>query len=374
MGGLRFVDLKAEYASLEEALNRAARRVLASGNFILGEEVERFEAEFAAYCGCRYAVGVNSGLDALILILRAGGVGPGDEVITAVNTFAATVYAVQHAGARPVLVDCEPDTLNLDIDRVEAALTPRTRALVAVHLYGRLLDMRRLRELARRHHLLLVEDAAQAHGAAQAGRRPGALGDAAAYSFYPSKNLGACGDAGAVVTNVEAIAAFVRQARTYGEARKNYHLTKLAVNSRLDALQAALLSTKLPYLDERNQARRRAAAFYLRSLRDLPLRLPPPADPPEEHVWHLFPVQVPERNRVQECLRQRGVPTGVHYPRPVHLQPAFAALGLEPGAYPVAEAAAASLLSLPMHPFLTEDQLSFVSEQLRSALGGCRGV
>jgi dTDP-4-amino-4,6-dideoxygalactose transaminase len=243
---------------------------------------------------------------------------------------------------------------------------------VAVHLFGRLLDMRRLRDLARRHHLLLVEDAAQAHGAIQAGLRPGALSDAAAYSFYPSKNLGACGDAGAVVTNTEEIATYVRQARTYGEARKNCHLTQLALNSRLDALQAALLSTKLPYLDERNQARRRVAAFYLQALRGLSLRLPPPADPPEEHVWHLFPVQVPDRARVQECLRQRGVPTGIHYPRPVHLQPAFATLGLGPGDYPVAEAAAAGLLSLPMHPFLTESQLSFVAEQMASALGGCR--
>jgi dTDP-4-amino-4,6-dideoxygalactose transaminase len=372
MGALRFVDLKAEYASLAEALDRATRRVLADGNFILGEEVERFEAAFAAYCGCRHAVGVNSGLDALILILRARGIGPGHEVITSVNTFAATVYSIQHTGARPVLVDCVPDTLNLDIDRVEAAVTPRTRAIVAVHLYGRLLDMGRLRDLARRRHLLLVEDAAQAHGAARAGLRPGALSDAAAYSFYPSKNLGACGDAGAVVTDVEEIATYVRQARTYGEAQKNYHLTPLAMNSRMDALQAALLGTKLPYLDERNRARRRAAAFYLRALCGLPLRLPPPADPPEEHVWHLFPVQVPDRNRVQDWLRQRGVPTGIHYPRPVHLQPAFAALGLKPGDYPVAEAAAAGLLSLPMHPFLTEPQLGYVSDQLHSALGGCR--
>jgi dTDP-4-amino-4,6-dideoxygalactose transaminase len=372
MAALRFVDLEADYAALEEAINRATRRVLASGNFILGEEVERFEASFAAYCGCRHAVGVNSGLDALTLLLRSQGIGPGQEVITAVNTFAATVYSIQHTGARPVLVDCAADTLNLDLDQVEAAITPRTRAIVAVHLYGRLLDMARLRDLAQRRHLVLVEDAAQAHGVVQAGLRPGALSVAAAYSFYPSKNLGAYGDAGAVVTNVDEIATYVRQARTYGQARKNYHLTPLALNSRMDALQAALLSTKLPYLDQRNQARRQAAAFYQQTLSDLPLQLPPPADPPGEHVWHLFPLQVSDRHLVQERLRQRGVPTGIHYPCPVHLQPAFAALGLGPGDYPVAEAAAERLLSLPMHPFLTESQLHYVSDQLHSVLRGVR--
>lgn len=365
-----FVDLVGGYRASREQLLATIAEVLDRGDFVLGEAVVSFEQQFAAYCGVGHGVGVDSGFSALELILRAMGIGPGDEVITVANTFIATVNAIHHAGATPVLVDMDPTTYNIDPEQVEAAITPRTAGILAVHLYGRPADMAPLRAIADRHGLALIEDACQAHGATYAGRRAGSLGHAAAFSFYPSKNLGAFGDGGMVVTDSEELAAQVRLLRNVGSVEKYHHQVR-GFNRRLDTLQAAVLSHRLETLDDENAARRRHAALYQALLDDLPVRLPAtPEEPDRDHVYHLYVIETEMRAGLIRHLEERHIATGIHYPIPVHLQPAYADLPYRPGAFPVTEAAAARILSLPMYPGLTLDAGARVARFIREFFQG----
>jgi len=348
MANIPLVDLRAQHAALRGELEEAVKRVLSSAAFVLGEEVEAFEREFASFCGTKHAVGVGSGLDALRLILHALGTGEGDEVVLPANTFIATALAVSAVGAKPVLVDCEPETMNIDSRKMEAALTKHTKALLPVHLYGHPAEMDSILDLAKRKGLPCVEDAAQAHGAEYRGRRAGSLGVAGAFSFYPAKNLGACGDGGAVVTNDAALAEKIRMLRNYGGVEKYRHEVK-GGNSRLDGLQAAILRVKLRHLGDWNEARRRAALWYAAALEGKDVRLP--VERPEvRHVYHLYVVRLAERDAALEKLRAAGVGAGLHYPVPIHLQPAYAELKFGPGSFPETERAAGEIRSLPLYP------------------------
>lgn len=357
-----FVDLAAQYNAVKSEVEAAVADVLASTAYILGQEVDLFEQEFAAYCETAHAVGVDSGLSALELALRAFDIGPGDEVITVANTFIATALAISHSGATPVLVDADPTTFNIDVSQIEAALSPRTRAIVPVHLYGQPADMDPILELARRHNLVVIEDAAQAHGARYKGRRTGSIGHAAAFSFYPAKNLGAAGDGGIVTTNDANIVERVRKLRNYGQRRK-YHHELIGFNRRLDTLQAAILRIKLRRLDEWNTARRRHAAHYCTLLAGSEVVLPY-VPPYAESVYHLFVIRVADRERLQRHLQQHGIQTGIHYPVPVHMQEAYGSLGYACSTFPVVEAQAGQLLSLPMYAELTPAMTSRVAAVL----------
>ena len=353
-----FVDLAAQQTAIAWELSEALDDVASRSDWILGRDLELFEAEFADYCESLYAVGVDSGLSALELALRALGVGAGDEVITAANTFVATVFAIAHVGATPVLVDVDPKTYTLDPDAVRAAITKRTRAIVPVHLYGQPADMDSLSAIARSHGLLVIEDACQAHGARYNGQRVGSIGDAAAFSFYPAKNLGAHGDGGMVVTRRRALRDRLRVLRNYGQQRKNHHV-EVGFNRRLDTLQAAILRVKLRHLDAWNKARRGVASLYDELLPDDVVK--PTAASDVEPVWHLYPIQVEQRDRLAGFLEQKGIGTGIHYPLPVHRQAAFKGLGYEAESHPVAEAASRRLLSLPIYPELTPASVRVVS-------------
>lgn len=361
-----FLDLKLVNLRQHDAFQGALDRVLSSGWLILGQETERFEQEFAAYCGTRHAVGVANGLDALHLVLRAWGIGAGDEVIVPSNTYIATWLAVTHVGATPVPVEPATATCNIDPGRVEAAITPRTRAIVAVHLYGQTARMAPLMELARRRGLKVLEDAAQAHGARFNGRRAGSLGHAAAFSFYPGKNLGALGDGGAVTTDDDNLAQQLRALRNYGSSLK-YHNDVVGYNSRLDELQSAFLRAKLPLLDADNERRRAIAAVYLRELAGLPGLVLPHVLPECEPVWHLFVVRHPRREDLARLLGEAGIGTMIHYPVPPHLQPAYAALGLGVGALPISEALHREVLSLPMGPTQSDADTQRVIAAVRQA-------
>lgn len=354
-----FLDLRPP-PGLQAELDAAYRRVMESGWYILGEEVTRFEEAFAAYCGVAHCVGVGNGLEALHLIVRAYGIGSGDEVIVPANTYIATWLAVSHAGATVVPVEPDPRTYNLDPTRVAAAITPRTRAIIAVHLYGQAADMAPILDLARRHGLHVIEDAAQAHGARYRGRRVGGLGDAAGWSFYPGKNLGAYGDAGAVTTNDDQLAQRVRVLRNYGSQAKYYNEVK-GMNSRLDPLQAAFLLVKLKYLDEWNGRRSGLARLYLDGLADVPDLALPVVPGWAEPVWHVFVVRHPQRARLQEHLRAAGIETLIHYPVPPHLSDAYGEYGWGAGTFPLTEGFAQSLLSLPMGPHLDTDAVQQVT-------------
>jgi dTDP-4-amino-4,6-dideoxygalactose transaminase len=353
-----FADLKSSHLELRVELEGAFRRVLESGWYILGREVEAFEREFAAYCGVRNCVGVGNGLDALHLILRAYGVGAGDEVIVPSNTYIATWLAVSYSGATPVPVEPVEATYNINPERIEAAITSRTKAIMPVHLYGQPADMDAINGIAARYGVKVVEDAAQAHGARYKGLRTGGLGDAAGFSFYPGKNLGALGDGGAVTTNDDQLAERVRQLRNYG-SRVKYHNERKGFNSRLDELQAALLSVKLGRLDQWNNARGAIARTYLQALEGRGLILP---FAPEgiDPVWHLFVVRSGQRDSLQEHLKRAGVDTMIHYPVPPHLQPAYSELGYRPGDFPISERIHKEALSLPMFHNMSEDQLARV--------------
>ena len=354
-----FLDLRAGYAELRAELDAAYRRVMDSGWYVGGAEVEAFEAEFAEFCGAEYAVGVGNGLDALHLTLRALGVGNGAEVVVPSNTYIATWLAVTYTGATPVPVEPDPATYNLDPDRVRAAVTPRTRAVMPVHLYGQPADLAPIQETARAHGLVVVADAAQAHGARYRGARVGGLADAAGFSFYPGKNLGAFGDAGAVTTDDAGLAERLRVLRNYGSHRK-YHNEVIGYNSRLDPIQAAFLRVKLRHLDAWTARRVRLAARYLDRLSGLPeLTLPVVLDGADP-VWHTFVVRHPRRDDLQAHLAARGIQTLIHYPVPPHRQPAYAHLGLEAGALPIAEAIHREVLSLPIGPHLSLDAVDRV--------------
>jgi dTDP-4-amino-4,6-dideoxygalactose transaminase len=358
-----FVDLRAQHAPLSGAIERAFREILARGDFIMGAAVERFETEYAAYIGARHAIGVGTGLDAIELALRAFEVGPGDDVITPANTFIATVLAIMAVGARPVFVDMDPATYSIDAGAIGAAITSRTKAIVPVHLYGQPVDLDAVMAVARRHNLIVIEDAAQAHGARYKGRRAGSIGHAAAFSFYPSKNLGALGDAGMITTSDDRAAARLRLLHNYGQRVKYYHAIP-GTNSRLDTLQAAVLSLKLPHLDGWNAARRAHADAYTARLQGHVAT--PVASNDVEHIYHLYVIQTPERAALEQRLKARQIQTGIHYPVPAHLQEACAPLGYKAGDFPVTEAAAPRLLSLPMFAELSESQVDYVADAVRA--------
>jgi dTDP-4-amino-4,6-dideoxygalactose transaminase len=363
-----FVDLTAQYLAHTQEIEAAMAKVIQRSAFILGPEVEDFEQRFAEYCQAKYAVGVDSGTSALEMALRAYHIGPGDEVITTANTFIATALAISYTGATPVLVDIDPITYTIDVQEVAKATNRNTKAIIPVHLYGQAADMDPILEIARMHNLIVIEDACQAHGARYKGRRVGSLGNAAAFSFYPAKNLGAYGDAGMVVTNDDQVADFVRMFRDVGQ-RKKYHHEIKGYNHRLDNLQAAILGVKLPYLDEWNSARRQHAKMYDQLLSDDRIITPLVADY-SEPVWHLYVVRVKERDALKAYLwDEYRIGTGIHYPIPIHLQPAYRELGYREGAFPVTEQVADRILSLPMYAELTPDMIEHVTWAIQQYQG-----
>jgi dTDP-4-amino-4,6-dideoxygalactose transaminase len=357
-----FVDLRAQYQSVAREVQQAISVVLERGDFILGREVRLFEEEFAAYCGAEYAVGVDSGTSALELALRAFDIGPRDEVITAANTFIATALAISYTGATPVLVDVDPQTYTIDVSLLERVITDQTKAIVPVHLYGHPVDMDPIMEIAAKDGLVVIEDACQAHGAKYKGRRVGSLGHAAAFSFYPAKNLGAYGDGGIVVTNDRRIAESLQMLRNYGQSEKYHHLVQ-GFNHRLDTLQAAVLRVKLKHLDAWNASRRQHAQLYRELLATSPVVLPVEASYAEA-VYHLYVIRVRDRDGLRAYLQDRGVTTGIHYPIPIHLQPGYRDLGHEKGSFPVTEEYAKQILSLPMYAELTPASIGYVAKAI----------
>ncbi|HEV2881593.1 MAG TPA: DegT/DnrJ/EryC1/StrS family aminotransferase [Pyrinomonadaceae bacterium] len=371
-----FVDLQAQYRAIKREVDEAIGRVVESAAFILGREVEAFESAFAEYLGAKFCVGVNSGTAAIQLAVTACGVGAGDEVIVPANTFFATAEAVSTAGATPVFVDADPVSYTIDVNKIEAAINARTRAIIPVHLYGQAADLDPIFEIAARHNLSVIEDAAQAHGSLYKGRRVGALGRANCFSFYPGKNLGAYGEGGAVVTDDAEVARRVRLLRDHGSEHKYRH-DIIGYNFRLEGIQGAVLNVKLKYLDGWNELRRAHAARYRELLSGLSggdgdgasaLTLPREL-PYARHIYHLYVVQTDERDALQQHLTAAGIQTGIHYPVPVHLQPAYASLGHRAGDFPVAERQAARVLSLPMFPELTGEQIERVAEVVRAFAG-----
>ncbi|MCB9476964.1 MAG: DegT/DnrJ/EryC1/StrS family aminotransferase [Deltaproteobacteria bacterium] len=365
-----FVDLAGTHARLRSELDAAVAEVLDTGQFILGPQVGRFEEQFAAYIGADYAVGAGSGMGALVLALLALQIGPGDEVIVPANTYIATALAVTRVGARPVLVDCDPTYYLIDPQKIPAAITEKTKAVIPVHLYGQCAPMDEINRVAKAHGLYVLEDAAQAHGATHHGRKAGTLGDIAAFSFYPGKNLGALGDGGAVTTNSRGLAERVRMLGNYGQSAKTVH-DLLGTNSRLDSMQAALLSVKLPHLDSWNDARRRAAARYTEKLAGLPVDTPAVAEW-GTHVFHLYELGVDDPRGLAAHLDASGIGYGFHYPRPVHRHRAYGELGYREGDFPVAERLCSRLISLPMHPELTDEQVDTVVAAVAQFVAGAQ--
>ncbi len=370
-----FLDLKAQYKQIENEVVPAVTEAMAAGMFIGGPQVSGFEEEFAAFCDSRYCIGVGSGTDALRFALMAAGVGPGDAVITVPNTFIATTEAISQVGASPVFVDVDPQTHNMDPQKLEEYLKkclnpqasghePRPKAVIPVHLYGQPADMHPILEIARQFDLVVIEDACQAHGATYKGKKAGSLGTAGCFSFYPGKNLGAFGEAGAVVTQDEEMAQKIRMIRDHGQAQKYFHDIE-GYNGRLDAIQAAVLRIKLMRLQDWNQSRRRNAALYTELLQDLPvITLPIEADYAES-VYHLYVILADDREGLQKYLSEKGIATGLHYPLPLHLQKAYVHLSHKKGDFPVAESTAEHLLSLPMYPELTEEQIEYVCTSIK---------
>lgn len=361
-----YLDLKAQYGAIQEEIQEAVARVLESGRYVLGPEVEAFEKDFAAYCKAGHAVAVNTGTSALQLALLAAGVGPGDEVITTPLTFVATTAAILYTGAKPVFVDIDPRTLNLDADRVASAVTPKTKAILPVHLHGKPANMAPLLDLSQKKKIALIEDAAQAHGAEALGKRVGKLGLAGCFSFYPGKNLGAYGEGGALVTNDEAVAKKVRLMRDWG-AEKRHHHDLPGFNFRMEALQGAILAVKLKHLEKWTSARRTLAKRYDEKLKGAPVRIPEtPAG--VRHVYHVYAILSEKRDQLQEYLKGQGIETHSHYPIPVHLQKAYSHLGHKPGDFPLAEKACSQLLSLPLYPEMTEAQVDETAAAVRVGL------
>lgn len=357
------VDLQAQYASIKTEVDEAISEVVESCQFILGPRVEAFEADFAAYCQSRFAFGTNSGTSALHLALMAAGVGVGDEVITVSYTFVATVAAIIHTGATPVFVDIDPLTCNIDPARIEAAITPATKAIMPVHLYGTCADMDPILDIARRHNLIVIEDSAQAQGAEYKGRRAGSMGELASFSFYPGKNLGAYGEAGAVVTNDEKYVDVIMQLRDQGQSAKYSH-ERVGYNYRMEAIQGAVLGVKLKHLDDWTNKRRQLAAVYKRELASSGVRLLAEPDACKS-VYHIFSLFTDQRDELREYLHGKGIGTGVHYPIPVHLQRGFSGLGYKPGDLPEAERVCREVLSLPMYPELKEETAIEIADSVR---------
>lgn len=366
-----FLDLKAQYRSIQAEIRPAIDQVLENCAFVLGNEVAEFEREFAGYCETSHAVGVNSGTSALHLALLAARVGPGDEVITVPFTFVATVAAIRYTGARPVFVDIDPTTFTMDARRLEDAITPRTKVILPVHLYGQPADMDSILGIAKRPKLIVIEDAAQAHGALYKGRRAGSMGDLGCFSFYPGKNLGAYGEGGIVVTANPEYARVIAVMRDWGQEKKYHHVLP-GYNYRLEGIQGAVLRVKLRHLEAWTEARRARAARYDALLAPLGIRTPLAASD-RRHVYHVYAIRVPERDSFQRMLHTRGIQTGIHYPIPVHLQPAHADLGYRAGDFPESERAANEVLSLPMYPELTDALQDEVVHAIGDVSGGQPG-
>lgn len=357
------VDLKAQYESIKSEIDGAIAEVVESCQFILGPKVEAFEADFAAYCQSRFAFGINSGTSALHLALLAAGVGPGDEVITVSYTFVATVAGILYTGATPVFVDIDPLTCNIDPEKIEVAITSKTKVIMPVHLYGTCADMDPVLDIARRHNLIVIEDAAQAHGADYKGRRAGSMGDLACFSFYPGKNLGAYGEAGAVVTSDEKYIEVIKQLRDQGQSAKYLH-ERVGYNYRMEAIQGAVLGVKLKHLDEWTAARRQHTAVYSSELADSGVRLlKEPADC--KSVYHIFPLFSEQRDELREHLHANGISSGIHYPIPVHLQRGFSNLGFKEGDLPQTERVCREVLSLPVYPELTSETVIEIADSVR---------
>ncbi len=362
-----FVDLKTQYCSIKDEINSAIFRVLESSQFILGKAVADFEQEFARAHGVQYCHGVSSGTDGNHMVLWGLGIGPGDEVIMPSHTFIATAWGITLCGGTPVFADCDPESYTIDPSSVERKITPRTKAIVAVHLYGQAADMDPLREIAARHRLLLVEDCAQAHFAEYKGRRVGGLANAASFSFYPGTNLGAYGEGGAVATNDPELARKFKMMRDHGSDRKYFHDLP-GHNYRMEGIQGAVLGVKLRYLDQWTASRRRNAALYGDLLRGIPDLVTPREMSYARHVYHLYVIRTPHRDRLQKHLESRGISTGLHYPVPLHLQRVFQGLGYKEGDFPVTESVARSILSLPMYPELHEEQIAYVCDAIKECL------
>lgn len=354
-----FLDLKAQYLSIKDEIDNAVLKVLDSTQFALGDEVFAFEKEFAAYCSACDGIAVNTGTSALHLALLAAGIGPGDEVITTPFTFVATVAAIDYTGAKAVFVDIDPVSYTIDVTQIKQAITERTKAILPVHLYGQPADMDSILEIAQRHGLIVIEDAAQAHRAEYKGRRVGSIGDIGCFSFYPGKNLGAYGEGGIVVTKNPEYARTIRMLRDWGQERRYHHVLK-GYNYRMDGIQGAILRVKLLYLDQWTEARRVHAALYNELLTDSSVKTPI-SMPYSHHVYHIYAVRSPQRDVLQQKLNEKGIQTGIHYPIPVHLQPAYADLGYKLGDFPCSETVAKEVLSLPMYPELSPEQIKIVS-------------
>lgn len=360
---IKFLDLKKINERFRDELDLAVKRVLDSGWYLLGNEIEKFEEEFAAYCGTKYAIGVANGLEALNLIIKAYGLGRGDEIIVPANTYIASILAISENGCTPVLVEPDWNTRLIDVDMIEASITSKTKAIMVVHLYGRVLEMERVYDIARRYNLKIIEDSAQAHGAIYQGRRSGNLGDASGFSFYPGKNLGCLGDGGAVTTNDESLAAKIRALRNYGSDYKYHHIYK-GVNSRLDEIQAAFLRVKLLHLDEDNAKRRIIANRYVEEIKNPLVELPKVPTSQEGHVWHVFAITCLERERLKKHLEDNGVQTNIHYPIAPHKQGAYSELN--DLCLPVTERLHREILSIPLSPVMTDAEVDCVIQVINS--------
>ena len=358
-----FADLRPMHDEIRADLDAAYKKVMDNSWFIQGKELEAFEKEFAEYVGVKHCIGVATGLDALYLVLKAYGIGAGDEVIVPSNTFIATALAVSYAGATPVFVEPVLETFNIDASRIEAAITPKTKAIMAVQLQGRCCDMDEINRIAKAHDLKVIEDAAQAHGSKYKGKMAGALGDAAGFSFYPGKNLGALGDGGCVTTNDDELAAKVRALGNYGSDYKYHHIYK-GTNSRLDEMQAAFLRVKLPHLDKWNENRRKIAARYLTEIKNPLIKLPLATSETYEHIYHVFVIRCEKRDELEKYLSDNGIHTVKHYPIPMHMQQAYAELHIPEGTLPIAEEISRTVLSIPMYYGMTEAQVDYVIEKL----------
>jgi dTDP-4-amino-4,6-dideoxygalactose transaminase len=361
-----FLDLKAQYVGIREEVNAAIAKVFDSAQFVLGDAVTQFEQSFAAYCGVEHAIALNTGTSALHVALLAAGIGPGDEVITVSMTFVATTAAVLYCGATPVFVEVDEATWNMDPVAVEAAITPKTRAILPVHLHGRMAAMDEIMQLAERHKLVVIEDAAQAHGAQHNTRSAGSMGAIGCFSFYPGKNLGAYGEGGAAVTNSSELAHKIRLLRDWGQENKYQH-TFHGFNYRMDGIQGAVLGVKMHHIEEWTESRRAHAARYTEQLTGLDIRLPSP-EGNNRHVWHVYAILTKQRDKVAAKLNERGIATGIHYPIPVHMQKAYSSLGYKHGDLPITERLGRELLSLPIYPEMTIAQIDEVVQALRSSL------
>jgi dTDP-4-amino-4,6-dideoxygalactose transaminase len=358
-----FLDLKTQYEAIRAEIASALQQVIEASAFAGGPFVEQFEKEFAAFCHCQHAIGVSNGTAALGMALRGLGVGPDDEVITVPDTFIATAEAISYCGAKPVFVDVDEKTYNMNPALLEAAITRRTKAIIPVHLFGQMADMDPIMEIARAHQLIVIEDASQAHGAQYKGKSAGSIGDAGCFSFYPGKNLGAYGEAGAIVTNNAELAARLKKFRDHGQKKKYYH-DMIGWNERMDGMQGAVLSVKLKYLEAWNEARRRHARAYTDLLGGLDGITVPHEPDYARHIYHIYAIRVRHREILMSALAEQGIHCGIHYPVPVHLQEAYHFLGLRQGSFPVAEACAEEFVSLPMYAELTPEQIEYVGRQI----------